>query len=50
MKPIEDLLERLRRSSLPLENEVAEAMKHVFVGSFTDFELDSFWHDNQFHS
>ena len=45
MKPIEDLLERLRRSGLPLENEVAEAMKHVFVGSFTDFELDSFWHD-----
>ena len=45
MKPIEDLLERLRRSGLPLENEVAEAMKHVFIGSFTDFELDSFWHD-----
>ena len=45
MKPIEDLLERLRRSGLPLENEVAEAMKHVFVGSFTDFELDAFWHD-----
>ena len=45
MKPIEDLLERLRRGGLPLENEVAEAMKHVFVGSFTDFELDSFWHD-----
>ena len=45
MKPIEDLLQRLRRSGLPLENEVAEAMKHVFVGSFTDFELDAFWHD-----
>ena len=45
MKPIEDLLERLRRSGLPLENEVAEAMKHVFIGSFTDFELDAFWHD-----
>ena len=45
MKPIEDLLERLRRSGLPLENEVAEAMKHVFLGSFTDFELDAFWHD-----
>ena len=45
MKPIEDLLERLRRSGLPLENEVAEAMKHIFIGSFTDFELDSFWHD-----
>jgi len=45
MKPIEDLLERLRRSGLPLENEVAEAMKHVFIGSFTDFELNAFWHD-----
>ena len=45
MKPIEDLLERLRRSGLPLENEVAEAMKHVFIGSFTEFELDAFWHD-----
>ena len=45
MKPIEDLLQSLRRSGLPLENEVAEAMKHVFVGSFTDFELDAFWHD-----
>jgi protein-L-isoaspartate(D-aspartate) O-methyltransferase len=45
MKPLDDLLERLRKSGIPIENEVAEAMQQVFIGSFTDFELDAFWHD-----
>ena len=45
MNPLEDLVDRLRKSGIPLENEVAEAMQHVFIGSFTDHELDGFWHD-----
>ena len=45
MNPLEDLVNRLRKSGIPLENEVAEAMQHVFIGSFTDHELDGFWHD-----
>ena len=40
MNPLEDLVNRLRKSGIPLENEVAEAMQHVFIGSFTDHELD----------
>ncbi len=45
MKALEDLLQRLRKSGIPVEDEVAEAMQQVFIGSFTDFELDAFWHD-----
>ena len=45
MNPVQDLMERLRKSGIPLKDEVAEAMQNVFIGSFTDFELDAFWHD-----
>ena len=45
MNPLLELLERIRKSGIPLEKEVAEAMQQVYIGSFTDFELDPFWHD-----
>ena len=45
MRPMEDLLERLRNNGIHVNNEVAQAMKEVFVGSFTDFVLEPFWHD-----
>lgn len=45
MNPLQDLLERLRKSGVPLDDSVAEAMQNVFVGSFTDFDLEPFWYD-----
>jgi len=45
LNPLQDLLERLRKSGVPLDSEVEEAMQQVYVGSFTDFDLDAFWRD-----
>ena len=45
MNPMDDLLERLSSAGVPLDDSVAEAMSEVFIGSFTDFDLEMFWHD-----
>ncbi len=45
MNPLQDLLERLRKSGVPVDENVADAIQNVFVGSFTDFPLDAFFHD-----
>ena len=45
MNPMDGLLERLQENGIHVNNEVALAMKNVFIGSFTDFVLEPFWHD-----
>ncbi len=45
MEGVRDLLERLRSSGIPIEKQVENALSKVFIGTFTDFSLETFWND-----
>ena len=45
MSEVTDLVEMLEKTGIPMSNEVIEALLNTKPSDFTDFPLESFWHD-----
>ena len=39
------LIQRLENAGVPIDTNISAAMRSVDVGEFTDYELETFWHD-----
>ena len=46
MSEVADLIEMLEKTGIPMSNGVIEAFLRTEPSDFTDFPLESFWHDH----